>query len=376
MGKKKQKGYGTGTVYPRKNKDGKIIGYRGSYFTPDGKRRYVSAKRKGDAEKSLRQAMADADRGLTFDAGTLILGNYLDMWLANTRATVRQRTWERYEQIVRVHLQPELGRLKLKGLTSTHVRSLYQEKLQSRSPRTVEYIHTTLRKALKDAVSDTLIPRNATDGIKAPKTKKKEINPLNPEQTRTFLGAVRGDRLEALYVLAVHRGLRQGELLGLRWEDVDLEGGTVQVRRTLSLTRDGHIFEPPKNGKGRSIELTQPTVEALKSHLTSQLKEIEALGDDYKDQGLIFPGEHGQPIRPWTLTGKFERILQRVGLPRIRFHDLRHTCATLLLSKGVHAKFVQELLGHATISITLDTYSHVIPAMGDQTRTAMEDVLS
>ena len=136
------------------------------------------------------------------------------------------------------------------------------------------------------------------------------------------------------------------------------------------------MFEQPKNGKGRSIELTQSTADALRSHLQRQLKEIEALGDEYQDQGLMFPGERGQPMRPWTLTRKLQRILERVALPHIRFHDLRHTCATLLLSKGVHPKFVQELLGHATISITLDTYSHVIPAMGDQTRKAIEDILS
>ncbi len=176
--------------------------------------------------------------------------------------------------------------------------------------------------------------------------------------------------------MAVHRGLRQGELLGLRWEDVDFEAGTLQVRRTLSLTKDGHVFEPSKNSKGRFIELTQDAADALKHHLKRQLQEIEALGDSYQDQGLIFPGERGQPMRPWTLTRKLERILERVGLPHIRFHDLRHTCATLLLAKGVHPKFVQELLGHATISITLDRYSHVIPAMGDQTKKAMEDVLS
>ncbi len=197
MGKKKQKGNGTGTVYPRKNKDGKVIGYRGSYFAPDGKRRYVSAKRKGDVERALRAAMADADRGLVFDAGSLTLGDYLDRWLDNTRGTVRQRTWERYEQICRVHLKPELGRVKLKNLTPTHARGLYQEKLRSLSSRTVQYIHTTLRKALGDALSDGLIPRNVADDIKAPRPEKKEIRPLDPEQAKAFLEATRGDRLEA-----------------------------------------------------------------------------------------------------------------------------------------------------------------------------------
>jgi integrase len=376
MAKKKQRGNGAGTVYPRKNKDGKTIGYRGSYVV-NGKRYYVSAKTKTEIEQKLRQAMTDADRGLVFDAGALVLSHYLDKWLRNIKDTVRQRTWERYEQIVRVHLKPTLGRLKLKNITPTHVRGLYREKLDAgASNRTVQYIHTTLRKALQDAVTDELIPRNVADGIKAPRPKKKEINPLSPEQTRTFLEAIRDNPLEALYVLAVHRGLRQGELLGLKWDDVDLEAGTLQVRRTLSLTRNGHVFEQPKNGKGRSIELTQSAADTLRSHLQRQLKEIEALGDEYQDQGLIFPGEKGQPMRPWTLTRKLQRMLERAALPHIRFHDLRHTCATLLLSKGVHPEFVQELLGHATISITLDTYSHVIPAMGDQTRKAIEDVLS
>ncbi len=196
--------------------------------------------------------MADADRGLIFDTGTLTLGSYLDQWLPSIKDTVRQRTWERYEQLIREHLKPAMGRLKLKNLTSTHCRSLYREKVDGgSSPRTVQYIHTTLRKALQDAVSDGLIPRNVADGIKAPRPKKKEINPLSPEQARTFLGAIRDDPLEALYVLAIHRGPRQGELLGLKWDDVNLEMGTLQVRHTLSLTRDGHVFEQPKNGKGR-----------------------------------------------------------------------------------------------------------------------------
>ena len=372
----KKRGNGEGSR-PRKRPDGRWEA-RYTIHTSEGpKRKTLYGKTRQEVANKLARALSNRTQGLTFEGSSLKLGEYLDRWLPDIRDTIRQRTWERYEQIVRVHLKPALGRLKLKDLTATHARGLYREKLEGgSSPRTVQYIHTTLRKALQDAVSDGLIPRNVADGIRAPRPKKKEINPLSPEQTRAFLEAVRGDRLEALYVLAIHRGLRQGELLGLRWEDVDLEAGKLQVRRTLSLTSDGHVFEPPKNGKGRSIELTQDASVALKRHLTCQLEEIEALGDDYQDQGLIFPGEKGQPMRPWTLTRKLERILERAGLPHIRFHDLRHTCATLLLSKGVHPKFVQELLGHATISITLDRYSHVIPAMGDQTKKAMEDVLS
>src|SRR5215210_176515 len=209
MGKKKQKGNGTGMVYPRKNKDGKVIGYRGSYFA-NGKRHYVSAKKKGDAERALRRAMSDADRGLVFDAGTLTLGRYLDKWLPSIKDTVRQRTWERYEQLVRVHIKPALGSLKLKDLTRSHVKNLYNDKLESgSSARTVQYIHTTIHKALKDAMMDSLVPKNVAAHIRLPKPRKKEINPLNPEQAKALLNAARGDRYEALYVLAVHCGLRQ-----------------------------------------------------------------------------------------------------------------------------------------------------------------------
>jgi integrase len=372
----KKRGNGEGSR-PRKRPDGRWEA-RYTVHTSEGPKRItLYGKTRQEVADKLARALSDRTQGLTFEGSSLKLAEYLDHWLPDIRDTVRQRTWERYEQIVRVHIKPALGRVKLKNLTAAHARGLYREKLDSgSSPRTVQYIHTTLRKALQDAVSDGLIPRNIADGIKAPKPKKKEINPLSPEQARAFLEAVRGDRLEALYSLAIHRGLRQGELLGLRWEDVDSDAGRLHVQRTLSLTSKGHVFEAPKNGKGRSIELTQGALDAISRHLTRQLKEIEALGDAYEDQGLIFPGERGQPMRPWTLTRKLERILARAGLPRIRFHDLRHTCATLLLVKGVHPKFVQELLGHATISITLDRYSHVIPAMGDQTKKAMEDVLS
>ena len=379
MAKKKQRGNGDGTVYPRKNKQGKVIGYRGSYFAPDGKRRYVSAKTKGLAEKALRTAMSNADRGLVFDAGTLTVGEYLDRWLPDVRDTVRQNTWERYEQITRLHLVPAFGRLKLRALTPAHVRALYREKLDSGyASRTVNYIHVTLHKALKQAVMDGLIPRNATDAVKSPRPASKEIRPLNREQARTLLNAARGDRFEAVYVLAITTGLREGELLALRWEDIDLEESKLSVRRSLSVTKAGLSFHAPKSAKSRrSVQLTARAIDALRQHRAAQSSERLRLGSLWENNDLVFPGYSGQPMRSYSLTGNpFKRLLKRADLPQAtRFHDLRHTCATLLLLKGVHPKFVQELLGHATISITLDTYSHVLPAMGDQASKAMEEAL-
>jgi integrase len=207
--------------------------------------------------------------------------------------------------------------------------------------------------------------------------------PVNAD-AREVLGATdpdryRGDRFEALYSLAVHCGLRQGELLALKWQDVDLGAGTLQVRRTLAITKDGPTFNPPKTAKGSHlIGLTAAAVAALEDHLRRQIAEVEALGDAYEDRGLVFPGKKGQPLSPWSLTGgPYPLLLERTGLPRsTRFHDLRHTCATLLLCEGVHPKLVQELLGHATVATTLDTYSHVLPSLGDRATRAMENVLS
>jgi integrase len=184
--------------------------------------------------------------------------------------------------------------------------------------------------------------------------------------------------LEALYVLAVHTGMRQGELLALKWEDVDLNEGVICIRRTFA--RSGgriSLGEPKTKGSRRTVHLTGAAVEALRNHLERQLEEIERLGDLCHDHGLVFTPQIGTLINPTNLRRRsFAPLLEKAGLPQIRFHDLRHTCATLLLSRNVHPKYVQELLGHATVAITLDTYSNMIPGMGTHTARAMEDVFS
>jgi integrase len=307
-------------------------------------------------------------------------GQYLERWLMDSVLdTVRPTTYERYEQIVRIHIRPALGGVKLKNLTPVHVRGLYREKLQAGlSPRTVQYIHVTLHKALKQAVQDVLIPRNATEAVKAPQVRRQEIRPLSAEQVKVLLETACGDRLEALFVLAIHTGLRQGELLGLKWEDVDLESGTLRVRRTLGTTKGGPMLTAPKTkGNRRSVKLTQGALDALRSHLKRQLQEIDRAGSLWRENGLVFASETGEPVNRHHLTSRrFKALLTRAQLPEIRFHDLRHTCATLLLTKNVNPKIVSEMLGHASIAITLDTYSHVLPNMRDQAAQAMEEALS
>jgi integrase len=242
----------------------------------------------------------------------------------------------------------------------------------------VRLIHSVLHKALKQAVKWELVPRNACEAVDPPKLQTEEIQPLDADQAKAFLEAARGDRLEALYVLAVTAGLRIGELLGLKWEDVNLERGVLHVRRTLSAAKSGPTFTTPKNEKGRSVKLTRRAVEALKSHRAAQNTErLKLPADLWEDWGLVFSTRCGTPIDYRSLTSRaFKSLLSRAELPRtVRFHDLRHTCATLLLSRGVHPKLVQELLGHANMAMTLDRYSHVLPGMGDQTATAMESAL-
>jgi integrase len=290
---------------------------------------------------------------------------------------VRQRTYERYEQLVRVHISPALGRTKLKNVTAAHVRGLCRSKLdEGLAPRTVQYVHRTLSKALKQAMNDGLIPRNAAASVKPPQPQSEEIRPLDLGQIRAFLATVSGDRLEALYIVAITAGPRQGELLGLKWEDVDLVAGTLQIRRTLSEARSGRIFEAPKSGKGRSIRLTRRVTEALRSHRKRQLEEKLRVGSLWQENGLVFPSQAGTPLGARNLVRSYKLRLERAGLSKdFRFHDLRHTCATLLLKQGVHVKFVQELLGHGDVSLTLNVYSHVLPDMGNAAAGAMDEAL-
>jgi integrase len=336
--------------------------------TPTGpKRKTLYGKTRREVDEKLTAAKADWDRGLLFDADSLTVGRYLERWLADSvRDTVKAITYETYERLMRLHLIPTLGRVKLKNLTPTHVRGLYREKLDSGlSPSSVQRIHALLHKALTQAVNDGLIPRNATDPVKPPRQSRKEMKTLTPEQAHVFLEAAKDDRLGALYIVAIHTGLRQGELLGISWDDVDLEAGTLSVHRTLSGAKGGPKFTTPKNNRTRRVRLTLQAAEALRDHRKRQLEERMSLAGLWQDHGLVFCSTVGTPLSRHNVHKRsFKPLLERAGLPHtVRFHDLRHTFATLMASSGGHAKVVQEMLGHASINITLDLYSHVLPDM-------------
>jgi integrase len=346
---------------------------RGGFYKaitmPDGKRKFVYGKSKSLVAEKEKEARREFDEGVT--QKSITLGDFLKRWLDEcVKDSVSQKTWERYEQICRIHLIPEIGHVKVKDLKPLQVQGLYRRKLDSGlSPRTVQYVHVTLHKALKQAMRWGHVGRNVTKSVDSPRPEKKEINPLTPEQVGILLSGLETERDRALYTLAVSTGARQSELLGLMWKDLDLYRGAVSIRRALSKTREGYVFVSPKSAKGkRSVGLIPRAIEALESYRDGN----EGLGPE----DLVFPNHNGSPLASYTVSNSFTRICKRLGLPETtRFHDLRHTAATIWLLKGIHPKIVQEALGHSTITITLDTYSHVLPSMQDRAVEAMGEAL-
>jgi len=313
----------------------------------------------------LTKVLSDREDGLVFEDEGLTVEVYLERWLKDSvRDTVRPSTYERNQTLVGLHIAPALGRLKLKSLTPAYVSWFYREKLDADfSAATVHKMHVVLHKALDQAVRDGLIPRNVTEAVKVPQIKRKEIKALCAEETKRLLEGACEDRFEALYVLAVTTGLRQEELLALKWEDMDLERGVLRVQRTLTRVKgEVSLGEPKTASSRRSVKLTATAATALREHLSRQLEEIDidCVGSLYSDAGLVFATERGTPMNPTYLRQRsFAPLLERANLRKIRFHDLRHMCATLLLGRNINPKIVSEMLGHSSISITLDTYSHI-----------------
>ena len=364
MGKRSN---GEGSVVKRK--DGRWC----AAYTFDGKRHYMYGKTRKEVVGKLKDKLAESGDAYYPD---IAIEDYLTRWLEDSvKGSVRARTHERYESVCRVHINPHVGDKKLTDLKEMDVWSLYRERLWSGlSPRTVRYVYVTLHKALKQAVRWRLVPRNVAEAAVPPRVQKKEVRVLSPAQARVFLRSVEGLRLEAMFVLAITTGMRQGEMTGLRWEDVDLEDGTLCVLRTLSKTRDGIVFNQPKTAKGRrSVALTHLAIGALEKHRARQDNEK---GSWKEDHGLVFPNIHGEPrSQREPMIKALKKALAKAGLPVVRFHDLRHTAATLMLSKGVHPKIVSEMLGHGDVAFTLTVYSHVLKGMQKGATQAIDEAL-
>jgi integrase len=340
-----------------------------------GKRKALYGKTRAEAATKLGKLLRDAQQGLPVVGEKQTLTQYFDTWLASSKHRMKTRSWRRYEEIARLHIRPTLGKISLARLSPQDLQRLYANKLdEGLSSTTVRYIHVTLRAALAEAERQGGVQRNVARLVRPPRPRREEMHVLDSDQVRRLLEVARGDRLEALYILAVHTGARLGELLALRWKDVSLERGYLSIQATLQRTRDGYTFAPPKSGRSRrQIQLTPTAIAALVQHRASQAKEQSVAGAAWEDQRVVFADAFGGPLNGiHVLRSAFHPLLKRAGLPQVRFHDLRHTCATLLLGRGVNPKVVSELLGHSTVAITLDLYSHVLPTMQEAAATALE----
>lgn len=312
------------------------------------------------------------------------LEQFLTHWLEDVhKHSIRARTYERYEEIVRLHLIPGIGHHRLQKLLPQHLQTFYTKKLEEGlSNNTVISFHNVLHKALETAVRWNLIARNTCELVSPPRKMRFEIQPLSIEQIRIFLVAAQGHPQEALFILALSSGLRRGEILGLKWQDIDFQTRKLQVRRTLTripskLPGRGYTEAEPKTDKGRrSLVLPSFTLEALKQHRIKQLEAKLKAGTQWQDHDYVFCTSIGTHLNPTRdVLDQFKKLLEKAGLPDIRFHDLRHSAATMLLGMEVHPKIVQEILGHSQISVTVDTYSHVLPTMQAEVMKRLNDVL-
>jgi integrase len=366
-----KRGNGEGSIYQR-GSDGRWVA---ALIMTNGKRVTRTAKTHAEAVKKLEALLkARAEHApVSADRSTAA---FLHEWLAAIQGSVSPATYERYEQYIRVHVVPALGRVKLGRLTPQHVQAFYADRLAAGlSPTTVNHLHAVLRMAVKQAVRWDLVPRNVVELVRPPRKAQTEVVALTVEQARMLLAAAAGHRFEALIVLAVKTGMRQGELLALRWQDVDLVRGVLQVRGSLRRTRQGLVIGTPKTAASRrKVMLSAGCVEALRRHRVRQ--DEERRRSSWVETGLVFPNRSGRPVeKQHFLFREFRPLLARAGLPPVTFHALRHTAATLLLEQGTHPKIVQELLGHSNVGMTLNRYSHVTPILMSGTAAMMDRLL-
>jgi len=386
---RRRKAAGDGSIYKRS--DGRwcatvTLGHE------DGKRlrRSFYGRSQAEVREALQQARQDVRQGVAVKRDNRqTVAAYLSEWLETVRPTIRATTFVSYEGHVRLHIVPILGRTPLAKVTPADVRRLIAHRLEAgASPRSAQYTHVVLSRALRQAEREGVIGRNVAALVSPPRVQQHEISPLDPDQARTLLETARGDRLEALYAVATALGLRQGEALALRWSDVDLDARTLRVSATLQRVPvmlrgadDGgrgtrYRLEPPKTARSRrTIHLPGVVVTALREHRLRQLEERLAAGGAWQEWDLVFATTIGTPMDARNVSRAFADLLQRAGLPRIRFHDLRHSAATLMLAQGVDARTIMATLGHSTIGITMNTYAHVLPAMQRDAADRMDAML-
>jgi len=344
----------------------------------NGRRKYKSKrfKRKKDAKDWAAKQEINKNMGIIIDAGDYTVEKYLNEWIDDHKSNISPTTYDGYNMIIKKHLNLILGKIKLNNLKPIHIKNYFKSKRKSGradgkkgglSQKTLLQHYRVLSKALKEAVKMELLKRNPAQAVSSPKPKKKIIQAMNEKEINKLLKTAKNEN-EWTYnfiYLAVKTGMRRGELLGLRWKDINFKEKRLNIKNTLVTTKNGTIFKEPKtNASIRPIEISDDVISVLKSIQKNQNKRKIYLGTNYcKEYNLVFCKDNGEKYYPDTPTRRFKRIAKKVNLGQYHLHTLRHTHATLLLKAGVHPKIVQERLGHSSITQTLDTYSHVIPSM-------------
>jgi len=340
-----------------------------------GKRRQPQRtyKTKREAEAGMAQWLVEIERGTAVVNSRMTVGEYVAYWLdTSARHRVRATTLESYEQKVRLYIVPGLGTVSLQRLSSAQVQAFYSTLLRGDegrgragvSARTVRYVHAILHRALKEAVGLGLVSRNVTESVAPPKAARPPIKSWDVADVQHFLSVASADGYSPIWLIALHTGMRRGELLGLLWRDVDLAKGVLHVRQgVVSVGSELRLTEPKTASGRRTIALDPICVRALREHRQRQNERRLALGTAWRDLDLVFTNEMGGMIDPGNLYHRFVALVAKASVPRIPFHGMRHTHATLLMKHGVHPKVASERLGHADITLTLQTYSHVLPQM-------------
>lgn len=356
----------------------------------DGKPRYtyrtIRTKDKKEAERLARKLANQVAEGRYSELANMPLGDFLDRWLEDyVRVHNRQKTYESYEMLIRVHIKPALGKIKIGKLKPLDIQKFYAQKLAGPradgkagklSPTTIKRMHEVLRSAFGQAVKWEMIDRNPLQGVTPPKAEEQIPTVWTREQCVAFLDAAREHRLFAAFFLALTTGLRRGELLGLMWQDVNLEHRYISVQRSLLRSQGRLVIQDVKTKSSRRlVVLPEITVKVLDEHLKRQMEERSLYAEAYRDMGLVFCAPDGGPQDPDNFRRVFNMLIEQAGVPRIRIHDLRHTHATLLLAAGMHPKIVSERLGHAEITTTMNTYSHILPSMQRQAAEVMDIAL-
>jgi integrase len=335
------------------------------------KQRWYSFKgTKRQAQVECARLISELQTGAAVEPSRMTVSAFLERWIEHMEGQVSPRTHERYAEIARKNLAPLLGGLTLTKLKPAHISTAYAKALTSGrrdgtgglSACTVTYLHRVLREALQQALRWQLLARNPADAVKPPKVERKQMTVLDTDNAVALIEAARGTTLFVPILLGVRCGLRRGEVAALRWRNVDLERGQISVVASAEQTDRGVREKEPKNGKGRTVVLSATEIEELRSHRLHQAEGLLALGVRLTDDHHVVAREDGQPLQPRSLTHAFVKFARRHGF-QIRLHDLRHSHATHMLAAGIHPKIAQERLGHSSVGITLDLYSHVLPGM-------------